>query len=122
MHGARLLVASEVREIESSEKERQVLLTLATRIEADWLRELFPESFREETRVEFDPALRRVSGRRATFFHDLVLQRKFSPKADPAAAQILAEKCWLEVVRLNIGITVEQWIERVNFVTTSFRN
>ncbi|MEY2504749.1 MAG: ATP-dependent helicase HrpB, partial [Verrucomicrobiota bacterium] len=47
VHAARLLVASEVREIESSEKERQVLLTLATRIEEDWLRELFPESFRE---------------------------------------------------------------------------
>src|ERR1043165_8656607 len=33
VHAARLLVASEVREIESSDKERQVLLTLATRIE-----------------------------------------------------------------------------------------
>ncbi|HMG06232.1 MAG TPA: helicase-related protein, partial [Chthoniobacterales bacterium] len=54
VHGSRLLVASEVREIESSEKERQVLLTLATRIEESWLRELFPESFREEARVEFD--------------------------------------------------------------------
>ena len=50
---APLIVASEIREIESSEKERQVLLTLATRIEEEWLRELFPEAFREEEVVEF---------------------------------------------------------------------
>src|SRR5436190_7267489 len=93
VHGSRLLVASEVREIESSEKERQVLLTLATKIEEDWLRELFPESLREETRVEFDPALRRVVGRRAVLFHDLVLRsEEFSPKGDARAAQILARE------------------------------
>jgi ATP-dependent helicase HrpB len=122
VHGARLLVASEVREIESSEKERQVLLTLATRIEEEWLRELFPESFREETRVEFEPALRRVTGHRQTLFHDLVLRsEEFSPQTDPAAAQILAR----EVLAGNCPLkhwdnAVEQWIERVNFVATEF--
>src|SRR6202011_5403934 len=90
VHNARLLVASEVREIESSEKERQVLLTLATRSEEDWLRELFPESLRDETRIEFDPAFRRVVGHRATLYHDLVLRsEEFSPQGDPAAAQML---------------------------------
>ncbi|MEY2494889.1 MAG: ATP-dependent helicase HrpB [Verrucomicrobiota bacterium] len=122
VHGARLLVASEVREIESSEKERQVLLTLATRIEEEWLRELFPESFREETRVAFEPALRRVTGHRQTLFHDLVLRsEEFSPQADPATAQILAR----EVLAGNCPLkhwdnAVEQWIERVNFVATEF--
>jgi ATP-dependent helicase HrpB len=122
VHGARLLVASEVREIESSEKERQVLLTLATRIEEEWLRELFPESFREEMRVEFDPALRRVAGHRQTLFHDLVLRsEEFSPQADPATAQILAR----EVLTGNCPLkhwdnAVEQWIERVNFLATEF--
>ncbi|MDQ6623318.1 MAG: DEAD/DEAH box helicase, partial [Verrucomicrobiota bacterium] len=62
VHRAQLLVASEVREIESSDKERQVLLTLATRIEEDWLRELFPEAFRARIEVTFDAALRRVMG------------------------------------------------------------
>src|SRR5437588_2149736 len=122
VHGAHLLVASEVREIESSEKERQVLLTLATKIEEDWLRELFPESLREETRVEFDPALRRVIGRRALLFHDLVLRsEEFSPKGDARAAQILAR----EVLAGNCPLkhwdnAVEQWIERVSFVATQF--
>jgi ATP-dependent helicase HrpB len=122
VHGARLLVASEVREIESSEKERQVLLTLATRIEEDWLRELFPESFREETRVEFDATLRRVVGHRAMLFHDLVLRsEEFSPKTDPAAAQILAREVLTGSCPLKLwDNTVEQWTERVNFVATEF--
>ena len=122
VHGARLLVASEVREIESSEKERQVLLTLATKIEEDWLRELFPESFREETRVEFDSTLRRVVGHRATLFHDLVLRgEEFSPKADPAAAQILAREVLAGSCPLkHWDNAVQQWIERVNFVATEF--
>lgn len=122
VHGARLLVASEVREIESSEKERQVLLTLATKIEEDWLRELFPESFREETRVEFDPALRRVVGHRATRFHDLVLgSADFSPKTDPATAQILAREVLSGSCPLkNWDNAVEQWIARVNFVAAEF--
>jgi ATP-dependent helicase HrpB len=122
VHGARLLVASEVREIESSEKERQVLLTLATKIEENWLRELFPESFREETSVEFDPTLRRVVGHRTTLFHDLVLGREdFSPKTDPAAAQILAREVLAGSCPLKSwDNAVEQWTERVNFIATEF--
>ena len=122
VHAARLLVASEVREIESSEKERQVLLTLATRIEEPWLRELFPESFREEVRVEFDPALRRVAGRRATLFHDLVLRsEEFSPKDHPEAAQLLAREVLAGTCPLKQwDNAVEQWIERVNFVAAEF--
>jgi len=122
VHGSRLLVASEVREIESSEKERQVLLTLATRIEESWLRELFPESFREEARVEFDAAARRVVGHRTTLFHDLVLRsEEFSPKGDPLAAQILAREVLAGSCPLkHWDNAVEQWIERVNFVATEF--
>ncbi len=122
VHGARLLVASEVREIESSEKERQVLLTLATKIEEDWLRELFPESFREETRVEFDSASRRVVGHRTILFHDLVLKNEeFSPKTDPAGAQILAREVLAGTCPLkHWDNAVEQWIERVNFVAREF--
>ena len=122
VHNAPLLVASEIREIESSEKERQVLLTLATKIEEQWLRELFPESFREEKRVEFDPALRRVVGRRLTQFHDLVLQTdEFAAKGDPAAAQLLAREVLAGTCPLkHWDNAVEQWIARLNFVATEF--
>ena len=48
VHRARLLVASEIREIEASDGERQVLLTLATAIKEEWLREFFPEAMQEK--------------------------------------------------------------------------
>src|SRR4051794_16463808 len=122
VHDASLLVASEIREIESSEKERQVLLTLATKIDEEWLRQLFPESFREESRVEWDAAVRRVIGRRVTLFHDLVLRsEEFTPADNPSAAALLAG----EVLAGSCPIkqwdnAVEQWIARVNFVATEF--
>jgi len=122
VHAARLLVASEIREIESSDKERQVLLTLATKIEEEWLRELFPESFREEKRTEWDSALRRVTGRRVTLFHDLVLRsEEFATADDPEIAALLAR----EVLAGNCPLkhwdnAVDQWIARVNFVATHF--
>ena len=122
VHDAPLLVASEIREIESSDKERQVLLTLATKIEEEWLRELFPESFREEKRVEFDPVPRRVVGRRTTQFHDLALRtEEFAARDDPAAAQILAREVLAGTCPLkHWDNAVEQWIARVNFVATEF--
>jgi ATP-dependent helicase HrpB len=122
VHQSRLLVASEIREIESSDKERQVLLTLATKIEEDWLRELFPESFREETRVDFDPGLRRVLGRRTTLFHDLILRSEEFPAGnDPAAARLLAREVAAGTCPLkHWDNAVDQWIARVNFVAAQF--
>jgi ATP-dependent helicase HrpB len=122
VHDTRLLVASEIREIESSDKERQVLLTMATKIEEEWLRELFPESFREETRVEFDSVSRRVIGRRTTLFHDLLLRSdEFSAANEPAAAQLLAREVVAGTCPLkHWDNAVEQWLARVNFVAAQF--
>ena len=122
VHAARLLVASEIREIESSDKERQVLLTLATKIEEEWLRELFPESFREESRLEWEPGLRRVAGRRVTLFHDLVLRsEEFAPADDPETAALLAREVLAGTCPLkHWDNAVEQWIARVNFVAAEF--
>ena len=80
VHRARLLTASEIREIESSDGERQVLLTLATAIKEEWLREFFPEAIEERTEVAYDSSLRRVVGRTVTLFHDLVLAEKKSER------------------------------------------
>ena len=57
-----LLVASEVREIEGKDGERSVLLTIATAIEEEWLRELFPDAF--ETRREFFTTARNAASSR----------------------------------------------------------
>ncbi len=119
---ARLLTASEIREVESSDGERQVLLTLATAIKEEWLRELFPEAVAEKTELTYDPALRRVIGRAVTLFHDLVLDEKKServPTAEAAAIlvrEVIAGNCPLK--KWDHG--VEQWIARLNFAAAAF--
>ena len=122
VHRARLLTASEIREIEASGGERQVLLTLATAIREEWLREFFPEAVEQKTEVTYDSTLRRVVGRTVTLFQDLVLVEKKSEQVPPAeAAAILAR----EVMAGNCQLkkwdhTVEQWIARLNFAAEAF--
>ncbi|MEO7166793.1 MAG: ATP-dependent helicase HrpB [Chthoniobacterales bacterium] len=122
VHRARLLAASEIREIESSDGERQVLLTLATEIEEEWLREFFPDAIQEKTEVTYDSSLRRVVGRTVTLFHDLLLAEKKTERVPlPEAAALLAR----EVMAGNCPLkkwdhTVEQWIARLNFAAATF--
>jgi ATP-dependent helicase HrpB len=122
VHRARLLTASEIREIESSDGERQVLLTLATAIKEEWLREFFPEAIQEKTEISYDSSLRRVVGRAVTLFHDLVLVEKKSEHvpADAAAAilarEVTAGNCPLK----KWDSAIEQWIARLNFAAAAF--
>ncbi len=112
---AQLLVASDVREIEIK-GELTTLLNTATAIEESWLRELFPDAFRTETRVSYDPIQRRVVARTQMMFRDLVLGSSLTEKVPPdEAAQVLANAvidgtC----VLANWDNFVEQWITRVN--------
>ncbi len=122
VHRARLLVASEIREIESSEGERQVLLTLATAIKSEWLVEFFPDALREKVEVFFDPTLRRVLGRKATLFHDLVLEEKKTERVPPnEAASLLAREVIAGTCPLKKwDHAIEQWIARLNFAAARF--
>jgi ATP-dependent helicase HrpB len=47
-----LFVAAEVREVEG--REVNTILSLATAIEVDWLRELYPEDMESDLHVQFD--------------------------------------------------------------------
>ena len=63
---AGLFVVSEVREVESSvgrDRNLNVMLDLATAVNEEWLRELFPRDFEEARTVTYDPVLRRVVAR-----------------------------------------------------------
>jgi ATP-dependent helicase HrpB len=116
---APLFVVSEVREVESGggrERALNVVLNLATAIQGEWLRELFPKNFQEVRAVAYDPTLRRVVARHEARFRDLVLKEKISddPPAEEAAGilarEVAAGRCVLE----NWDESVEQWILRVN--------
>jgi ATP-dependent helicase HrpB len=114
-----LFVVSEVREVESGggkDRSLNVVLNLATAVKEEWLRELFPEGFKEVRTVVYDPKLRRVVAREEKRFRDLVLEEKLSdsPPAEKAAEMLAREvasgRCALE----NWNESVEQWLLRVN--------
>jgi len=110
-----LLVACEVREI-SGKDGVQTLLTTATAIREEWLRELFPAAFSTHTEVFYEKTLRRVMARREFRFRDLVLNVEQTDKTPPGeAASILAR----EVLAGNCPLdhwdhAVAQWIMRLN--------
>jgi ATP-dependent helicase HrpB len=115
VHHSTLLVASEIRE-QQVKGDLTTLLSLATAVNEDWLRELFPGDFAETDEALFDPAQKRVVSRRARRFRDLILSTETSDKFLPEqAAEILADKVLAGDAELAQWTpAVEQWIVRVS--------
>lgn len=118
IHHAELLVAAEVHEIEGRDRELNVLLSLATEVKPEWLRELFPQDFQEKDSAIYDTGLKRVLGERQVLFRDLVIEarRLDKPPAD-AAAELLAK----EIIAGRLSLPqwdndVDQWVLRLNFL------
>ena len=112
-----LLVAAEISEIEGRGGEVNVLLSTATAIEEAWLKEVFPDDYRETRGVVYDEQQKRVVSRRERRFRDLVLEAKSSSEDAPldAAAALLTKEVLAGRVKLEAwDATVEQWITRVN--------
>jgi len=113
---ANLFVAAEVREVEGKDEELRTILSLATAIEVDWLRELFPEDIEGDLKVQFDPTQKRVMAAELSRFRGLALSaRRVEPPPAEAAARLLAD----EVVAGHLVLkewdhTIEQWILRLN--------
>lgn len=112
---ARIIVASEIREVDSRDGV-QTLLTLATAVKEEWLAELFPEAFSEQGAAAYDSTQRRVIYTRETRFRDLVLRAERSDKVPPEqAAEILAQEVIAGRLKLeNWNHDIEQWILRLN--------
>lgn len=114
---ARLLVAAEMEEVQVR-GQVVTLLSLATAVEEDWLRELFPADFSEVASPRYDPTLRRVVTRVERRFRDLVLESK---ERDDAPSDEASRLLAAEVVagRLELGrwdASVDAWIARANFL------
>jgi ATP-dependent helicase HrpB len=112
---APLLVASEVREVDSRD-DVQTLLTLATAVREEWLRDLFPDAFSERTEVFYDIVQRRVMARIVTRFRDLELRTRLTDHVPPeqAAALLASEVQCGRLTLENWNNDVEQWIIRLN--------
>ena len=113
-----LFVAAEIQEIGTGKGEVSTILSLATAIEAEWLKELFPNDVTSELCVAFDSASRRVQADDVLRFRDLALDsRRIEPPPADASARLLAEEVIegrLELPKWDHGVT--QWILRLNLL------
>lgn len=109
-----MLVAAEVAEIQG--KALQVKLNLTTRVEEDWLRELFPDDLTTGQRAAYDATNKRVMNLEETRFRDLVLRCKERGEPDAGlAATLLAEEIMAGRLELpNWTERHDQWITRLN--------
>ena len=111
-----LFVAGEITEIGGREGDVQTLLTLASPVCEEWLPEMFPGEFRDETAAVFDPVTRGITARRVTTFRGLVLRSGPGGAPDPAvAAKIFADKIAAGDLSLPLwNEATGQWIVRLN--------
>jgi ATP-dependent helicase HrpB len=111
-----LFVAAEVREIEG--REVNTIFSLATAIESDWLRELFPEDMKSDVHVQFDAQARRVQAAELVRFRGLALSaRRIDPPPAEAAARILADEILAGRLPFpNWDHGVEQWLLRLRLL------
>ena len=113
-----LMVVAEIQEIGGKPGDVNTVLSLATAIEIEWLRELFPADLRSEIRVTFDSVSNRVRAEDTLRFRDLVVssRRMETPPAD-ASARLLADEVLagrLQLQKWDHGVV--QWILRLNLL------
>ena len=113
-----LMVVAEIREIEGRDREVNTILSLATAIETDWLRELYPDDIQSDLHVQFDAQQKRVLAAELLRFRGLALSAKrVDPPPTDAAARLLAAE--IKAGRLllpNWDHGVEQWLARLNLL------
>ena len=113
-----LLVVAEIREVEGRDREVNTILSLATAIEADWLREQFPDDLKSDVHVEFDAQQKRVLAAELLRFRGLALAAKRidPPPADAAARLLTDEILGGRLALPNWDHGVEQWLARLNML------
>ena len=113
-----LLVVGEIREISARGNREQTLLSLASAVELDWVRNLFPDELTTRAECEFDPGPKRVEAFEIIRFRDLELGRERAKEADPqAAGQALAKACLGEwFTPKSFDHSIRQLIRRLNWL------
>ncbi len=113
-----LFVVAEIREVEGRDREVNTILSLATAMEVEWLKELFPEDIKSDVHVQFDAREKRVLAAELLRFRDLALAAKrIDPPPADAAARLLAEEILAGRLLLpNWDHHVEQWLARLDLL------
>lgn len=119
---APLLVAAEIRETGGGGQGPRVLLGMATEVREEWLRELYPNAWREESELVWNEQERVVERRRRRSVLGVVLDESQAPAAgEPAAGALLAAKIRERGLPFpGRDEAVEAWLDRVRWVAEHF--
>lgn len=110
---AGLMVAAEIRD---PERAKTPFLTGVTRVEMEWLNELWPDSFAPTQRVVYDQQAKRVISETRTQFGELIFENKRSHEVgDDDAGRLLMEAVDAGFVPLTgWDADVDAWVTRLN--------
>lgn len=114
---AELLVAVDAEE-RSDGRSSSTIVRVASRIESDWLLELFVDEVRDLTEVVWNEAAERVDVLRRLMYGDLVLEESRGSVGDPAlVSRVLYEAARAKGPRAFVdGDQLDRWLARVAFV------
>lgn len=115
----RIIVAAEVAEIEG--KDVNVIISKATSIKMNWLKDVFPDEVKEEKICRYDVGTKRVVGAMVTRFIDLELKSKSSQNFPRDQAGLVLANAVIEQKLKLKGWNSEcdSWLRRVNCVRKS---
>jgi ATP-dependent helicase HrpB len=119
---AGLVLPIEISQIGQSDQSARTVLSLASEIAPQWLREVHPTLLRQERLTVYNPDNRAVEQVERTTFLDLVIEESISGEPPPSrAAELLAEQIVGGALRLRRwDEAVEQWIARTRCVARWF--
>ena len=119
---ARLIVATDIREIKNPKGDLKTLLTLAAEIRESWLTEDFPDAWTTQSALEWNVAAQAVEMRSRTFCLGVPLAEKVETEFDIGqAAALLADTIIAKELKLPMWDRgVDEWINRVRFVAGLF--
>lgn len=117
-----LFIACEINEIGRQSGEVNTVLNFCSRIEREWLDEIFPNKFQSGLETVFDEKQKRVVERSFVRYRDLVIESKENLDVDlDRAASVLAKIVESGKAKLDKwNAEVESYLERVEFVASHF--
>ena len=119
---ARLLLAAEIRETGGQGINAKAFLDLVSEVNEEWLRELFPDQWRDETALTWNEQLRQVEVCRRISCLGLLLEETEVPAVGrPEAADLLARKVIEKPLPLaGWNEEADAFVHRVRWVAEQF--
>jgi ATP-dependent helicase HrpB len=120
--GSRLIVATDIREVRNRGQQAKTILTLACGVDEEWLIESFPDAWRSETGLAWNPSRMLVEKRaRAWCLNVLIEETAKENPDDPEAPALLADTIIDKGLRLEgFEEEAESYLRRVKWLAAIF--